>query len=213
MVTRNLWSGVAVAVQSALAAAVAVTAISKANPAVASCATPPTEGGYVLMNAAGMTEVDQRVFRVGTVVAGTSFELEGEDSTDYTDFTSGSFQTITFGTSLSTAATLSVSGGGRAKIDETTIHDRVKQEEFGVQDAIEYSMDNLWDPSDAGLQALGAASRINGKLAFRFTFLTGAKLLGYASVSATLAAAGSAQDKVTTPVVLSMKNNLTSYSS
>lgn len=99
----SLWSKVAVAIQSALGSALTISAITKANPGVAtSAAHGLSNGDVVLISAQGMHQVDQRVFRVANVAANT-FELEGEDTTNYDTFTSGDAKLITFGTTLATA--------------------------------------------------------------------------------------------------------------
>lgn len=208
-----VWSGVAVAIQSALAASVAITAVSKASAGVASTSTTPTLGDFVLITAAGMKEIDQRVFRVGTVVASTSFVLEGEDTTDYNTFTSGTYEVITFGTSLATVQDLSASGGDWNYADQTTIHDTTKQEVPTIANSVEYQMNNLYDVSDTGLIALASASRSKSALAVKFTFAGGEIVVGYGQIGATFAPTGSAQNNVTTPVSIKMKGVPTGYAS
>ena len=96
------WSNVGVDVQTALASALTITAISKASTGVVSyTGTDPTNGDYVLIAANGMTQVNDRIFRVANVNgAANTFELEGETTTDYGTFTSGSFKVIIFGASF-----------------------------------------------------------------------------------------------------------------
>jgi len=212
MASRVVWSGVSVAVQSALGTAVPVSAVTNAKPGVASAGTTPTQGDIVLMNATGMTQIDQRAFRVGTVVAGTSFQLEGEDCTQYGTFSTGSYQKFTFGNSLGGVASLSVSGGDVNWIDVTSISDTVKREQAGLANALTYSLEALWDPSDAGLKALRAAFNVKGALGFGFTFPSGQKVYGYADVGASMAPTGNAQDKVTTPIELKMRGWPSAYS-
>jgi len=212
MAARKVWSGVSVAVQSVLGTASAITAITKANPGVASATSTPTIGDIVLINAAGMNQVDQRAFRVGTVDAGTSFQLEGEDTTLYSTFTSGSYQKFTFGNSLNGVVNLAASGGDINWIDTTTISDTVKREQAGVANALTYAMEALWDPTDTGLKALRAAFDVKGNLGFGFTFADGSKMYGYGAVGASLAPTGAAQDKVITPVEIKMQGWPTYYS-
>ena len=76
----QVWSNVQVAMQSALATAVTITGITKASPGVVShSGTDPSDGDYVLLLVDGMTELNERVFRVANQAAG-SFELEGEEN-------------------------------------------------------------------------------------------------------------------------------------
>ena len=58
MAKAKLWSGVQVAVQSALATAQTITGVSKANPGVVTfTGTAPTAGAYVAITANGMTQI------------------------------------------------------------------------------------------------------------------------------------------------------------
>src|SRR3977135_1086852 len=98
------WSKVAVAIQSALGAAKTISAISKANPATVTAAAHGfVQGDFVLLTVDGMIQVNSRVFRVEANASPpdvNSFSLEGEDSTLFDTFTSGTAQLITFGTNM-----------------------------------------------------------------------------------------------------------------
>jgi len=209
--TARVWSGVAVAVQSALAAAVTITAITKASPAVVSHAgSDPSNGDFVVLKTSGMNEVNERVFRVASASSG-SFALEGEDSTLYETFSSGTFEVITFGTSLGTVRSVSASGGEYNFVDTTTIHDKISTQQPGLASAIAYALENRWQPEDAGLAALKAASAVKAQRAVRMTFSDGSMTLFYGYVGATGAAGGSAQDLVTTPATLTASGLPTNY--
>jgi hypothetical protein len=207
------WSNVAVAMESALAADVTITAISKANPGVVSTATPPTDGSFIVVTAQGMWQVDGRVFLTANAVAGTSFELEGENTTDYDTFSSGTFAVITFGTTISTAAGLTASGGDFDFLDVTTIHDNIKKQIPGLPNPATYTIENLWDVSDAGLKAMKAASDNQALRAMRFTFANGQILLFTGYVGASLLPTGNAQEVVKTPSVITMFGRPTVYAS
>jgi hypothetical protein len=206
------WSKVSVAVQSALAAAKTITAISKANPGVVSSTTHGySNGDYVLITAQGMSQVDARVFRVANVAADT-FELEGEDTTSYDTFTSGTAEKITFGTTLSTLVSLTASGGDFDFIDVTTIHDQVKKQVPGTANPATYTFESIWDPSDAGLTALKSASDAQAQRAVLFTFAGGQKLTFTGYIGATMLPTGNAQDLVKTNVVITAFGRPTVYS-
>jgi len=213
MATVSLWSDVAVAMQSALATAVTITGITKASPGVVShSGTDPSDGDYVVITATGMAEVDGRVFRVANQAAG-SFELEGADTTDFGTFSSGSFQVATLGTSLSTVTDLSSSGGDFNFIDTTTIHGNVATQIPGVASASTFTFTNIWDVSDTALVAMKAASDAKTERAFKFTFANGQIMVFNGYVGASLLPGGSAQDKVTTSVAITMYGSPTYYSS
>lgn len=211
--TVQVWSDVAVAVQSALASAETITGISKADPGVVSTGTTPSNGDFVLLTVTGMTEVNARVFRVANVSLNVSFELEGEDTTNYDTFVSGSYQVITFGTTLGTVRGVSASGGEYNMIDTTTIHDKISTQTPGVASALVYGLENRWEPGDTGLDALRAASDVKAQRAIKMTFATGAITTFYGYVGATFAPTGNAQDLVTTPVTLTASGLPTNYAS
>lgn len=209
------WTNVAVAIESAAATALTITGITKASPGVVTyTGTDPSNGDYVKLSVQGMNQVDGRVFRVANVNgAGNTFELEGENTTSYNTFSSGTCQVLTFGTSLATATSLSASGGDFSFIDTTTIHDSVAKQVPGLASAATYTFESLWDVSDAGLIALKAASTAQAQKGIRFTFANGQKVVFNGYVGCTLLPTGSAQDKVTTPIVITMFGTATVYAS
>ncbi|MBL8469641.1 phage tail tube protein [Methyloversatilis discipulorum] len=207
------WSGVAVAVQSALATALVVTAISKASTGVVSyTGTDPSNGAFVLIKAEGMHQVDNRVFRIANVNgAGDTFELEGENTTGYDTFLSGTAEVITFGINAATFTGVTASGGDFEFIDITTIHDNVRKQIPNVASPATYAFESLWDPADPGLAALKEASDNQSQRAFRLAFQNGYKLVGTGYIGATLLPTGNAQDKVVTSVVITLFGRPTLY--
>lgn len=211
MADVTTWTGVTVAIQSALGSAVAISAITKANPGeVTHASGAQTDGGYVLLDVEGMTQVDGRVFRVDNPTSNT-LELEGEDTSGYSTFSSGSLQAITFGTNMTTATGLSASGGEPNFIDVTTIHDTIQKQVPGNSSAAVYSFESLWDPGDTGLLALKAAADASSPRAIRFTFSNGKIVVFNGYVACTLLPTGNAGDKVTTNVTITMFGRPTVY--
>lgn len=214
MATVRKWSGVAVAMQSALAAADTITGITKANPGVVTAtAHGISNGTYVVLAVQGMHQLNGRVARVANAATDT-FELEGIDTTNFDTFSSGSCQAITFGTTISTAANISASGGDFDFIDTTTIHDNTKTQIPGTANPLAYTMDHNWDAADAGQAAMKTASDAQAQRAFKFTFGTGGPIMvfsGYVGFAG--APTGNAQDKVTSPAVITAFGAPTYYSS
>lgn len=213
MATAKKWSNVAVAIQSALATAITITGISKASEGVVTATNTLTNGDYVVLTVNGMRQVDDRVFRVKTV-SGTSFTLEGEDTTLFDTFTSGTAQKVTFGTSITTATNINPSGGEFDMIDMTTIHQAQRSQMPGLPSALQYGMDHIWDIADAGLKAMKSASDAQAKRAFMFTFGTGGQIMvfnGY--VGASLAPLGSSQQLVTCKATITCNGTPTYYAS
>lgn len=213
MATVRKWSNVAVAMQSALASAITITAISKANPGVATATNTLVNGDYVYLSIQGMFQLDGKVVRV-SAASGTGFTLEGVDTTAFDTFSSGTAQKVTYGTSITTATTMSASGGDFDFIDTTTIHSAVKTQIPGTANPITYSFDNLWDSADAGQIAMKSASDTQAIRAVKLTFGTGGPIVVFAGyVGFTGAPGGQAQDKVVSPAVITAFGSLTNYAS
>jgi len=219
MATVRKWSGVAVAMQSALGANKTISAIAVGATATVTATHDFSAGDYVVFNVLGMSQLNGKVYRVLSVSTTVSFVIEGTgsaslDTTGYSAFTSGTCNKITFGTSITTATSMSASGGDFDFIDTTTIHDLVKSQTPGTANPLSYSFDNLWDASDAGQIAMKAASDLQAQRAFKFTFGTGGPIMvfnGY--IGFTGAPTGSAQDKVVSPAVVTAFGTPTYYAS
>lgn len=210
MATAKVWKNVDVKMQSAIAAAKTITGISKASEAVVSCtAHGYSNGDIVFLLVEGMFQVDARVFRVSGVTT-DSFKLESEDSTEFDDFISGTVAKVTLGTTITTATTISSSGGDFAMIDKTTIHQNTRSEMPGLPNAINYTMEHIWDPSDAGLKAMKVASDLQQRRVFKFT-IGDAIVLFAGYVGCTLLPGGQAQDLVKTTSVFTLDGTPSYY--
>lgn len=213
MATVRKWSNVAVAMQSAIAADVTITNITKASEGVVTATNTYTAGDYVYLKIQGMFQLNERVARIKTV-SGTGFTLEGIDTTNFDTFSSGTCNKLTFGTSITTATSLSSSGGDFDFIDTTTIHGNAKTQIPGLPNPSTYTFENIWDVSDAGLLAMKNAADAQGIRAFKFTFGAGGQIMVFAGyVGASLLPGGLAQGKVTTSTVITMNGAPTYYAS
>jgi hypothetical protein len=207
----TFWSNVQINVQTALGAAKTITAITKANPGVVSSTSHGLSNGtYVLLSVVGMFELDQVVARVANQTAST-FELEGIDTTTYNTFVSGSAYAITFGSSMSTAQGVNVSGGEPEFVDITTVHDNVRKRAPTVVSPMTMSIESFYDPSNAALAQLATATRTKTTRAILLTFANSTKMVGSAFVAAAGVPTGTAQDIVKTPVSLEFQGLPTVY--
>lgn len=214
MAQARKWSNVAVAMQSAIAASKTITSITQANPGVAtSVAHGLTNGNIVYLVINGMSQLNGRVARIAGVTTDT-FQLEGIDTTNFDTFSTGTCAVVTLGTSITTATSISASGGDFDFIDTTTIHDNVRTQIPGIAASATYSMENIWDVSDAGLLAMKSAYDSQAIRAFVFTFGVGGQKMYFAGyVGATLLPGGQAQGLVTTPATITMFGSPTFYAS
>jgi len=214
MATPIVWKNVAISMQSVIAAAETITAISKASAGVvSSTAHGLNDGDIVYIEAQGMYQVNEKVARVIGKTTDT-FNLEGVDTTGFDTFSSGTFQKVTLAHSITSATTISASGGEFDFIDTTTIHDNAKRQVPGLPAAVSYQMDHIWDSTDAGQAALKAASDVQGKRAFKFQFGPGGKVLYFAGyVGFSGLPGGQAQGLVNTRAVITMNGTPTYYAS
>lgn len=207
----KFWSNANIDIQTALAAAKTITAITKANPGVVSSTSHGfSNGDYVVLKVTGMFELDQRVFRVANQST-NSFELEGEDTTTYNTFSTGTAEKITFGTSMSTAQGVTTSGGEAEFVDVTTIHDNVRKRAPTVVSSMSMLIDSFYDTSNTALQQLALATRTKTQRAIQIRFSDGSRMVGFAYASAPLVPTGNAQDIVKTPVSLEFQGIPTPY--
>lgn len=213
MSTARKWSNVAVAMQSAFGADITITAISKAAEGVVTATNTLANGDFVALDVQGMFQLNDRVARVKSV-SGANFTLEGVDTTLFDTFSSGVANKITFGTSITTATSISSSSGDFDFIDTTTIHVNAKSQMPGLPNPASFSFDNIWDVADAGLLAIKLASDGQAKRAFKFTFGTGGQIMAFNGyVGGNLLPAGQAQGLVTTQTVITMNGSPTYYAS
>lgn len=219
MATVRKWSNVAIAMQSALGADKTITAIAVGATATVTATHDFSAGDYVVFDVLGMHQLNGRCFRVLSVSTTVSFVIEGTgaaslDTSAFDAFTSGTCNKVTFGNSITTATSMSASGGDFDFIDTSTIHANVKTQIPGSANALSYSFDNLWDSADAGQIAMKAASDAQAQRAFKFTFGTGGPIMvfnGY--VGFTGAPTGSAQDKIVSPAVITAFGQPAHYAS
>jgi hypothetical protein len=200
--------------ESAESASQTITGITKANPAVVTyTGADPTNGDIVILAAQGMYQLDKRAVRIANVSGGgNTFEIEGCDSTGYDTFTSGAFTIATMGTSFSTIAEFSVSGGETEMIDTTTIHDSQKQSIPGALSATEISGSVNWDPTDSGQVAMKTASDAKAQKVFKVTFANGYKWIFRGYVGYSGSPTGQAQGKATSPFKIGCQGRPMFYS-
>lgn len=220
MATITKWSNVAIAMQSALGADLTISAITQANPGVVTSAGHGlVNGEYVVFEITnGMRQIHDKVYRVANKTVDT-FQIEdvsggtGVDTTNFDAFVAGVCNKITYGTSITTATTMNVSGGDFEMLDATTIHQAQRTVVPGLPSETKFEFDNIWDPTDAGQVAMKSASEAQAKRAFKLTFGTGGRICvfnGYVGFAG--APQGNAQEIVKTSAVITSQGTITNYS-
>ena len=158
-----------VEVQQTSGEAVAITAITKAAVAVVtSAAHGLANGDIVIIASEGMTDIDGQISKIAAVTA-DSFELVDIDSTEFGDFSAGTFTKVTAWITLGEARSLTAGSTTPAKIDATTLLDSEKQYLFGQSEAPEISVQGLSNPLGAAAKIVEKNARGNLALGFRVT--------------------------------------------
>jgi len=208
-------SGLAMSMQSAVAAAKTITAVTNAAPGVFSCtANGYTNGDLLLLEIEGMTELNKRVVEVVSVATDT-FQVAGPDgttgmdTTNFGTFSSGTAKKLTMGTSIVGCQGFNSSGGEIKFEDSTTVQDTVDKQIVTGATALSYSLEMQWDPASTGQQAMQSAFEVRASKAFKITWPSGAYVAFYGSVGYSGAPGGSKQGITTTNAAIAAEGNLT----
>ena len=208
-------SGLRMALQSVIAAAVALTA---ATNAVAGTFTATAHGyvngDIVLLEVLGMTEVNNRLFQVMGITVNT-FTLEGVDgvtainTTSFGVFTSGTAKKITLGTSITGVSSFSPSGGDIKFLDTTTVQDTEDKQITAGSTALSYNLTFQWDPADVAQAAMLDTSRLGAARAFRILWPDNTYAMFYGTVGYNGAPGGENQGITTTNAAVALSGNAT----
>lgn len=157
-----------------------VTAISKANPGVAtSSAHALAEGaiGY-WSGIVGMTELEKMAGSVDGTLTNT-WNVEGVDTTNFGTFVSGNFNPAGTFSTLSPATSYQMGGGDADEIDMTTLLDTNRQIDYGMLGAETVSFDQLSDMQHVAVKFIEAAARAGTEVLFRVTHSNGERRVFY----------------------------------
>lgn len=169
--------GVRVEIGLTMASAIEVTAISKANPAVATSAAHTLVAGRVgyFTGVEGMAQLEGQAARVAAPDANT-FQLPGIDSTNYPDYTDGSFVPVLTWATVAKATSYAIGGGEAESLNATVLLDDQAQTENGLLAAQTVTFNLLAeDAPAAAMQAIEQAALNDQALVFRITLKTGAQ--------------------------------------
>lgn len=204
-------AGLKLSMQSAIAAAVAISAATNATPGVfTSAAHGLLDGDVIYIEASGMIEIHGRMFVVVNKATDT-FQLKntatgavGIDTTNFGVFSSGTFQKVTMGTTVQGCQDFTANGGAIKYADATTVGDLIdKQVVVGVS-AMAYDLTIQWDPSDSGQIAMQAAFTTRSPRGFRITWPNGRYVMFYGSVGFSGMPGGGKQGITTSPAAIAM---------
>jgi hypothetical protein len=203
-------SGLKLYMESARAAAKAISAITQADPGVITSATHGyTTGDVLLLEVEGMSELNGRLFPI-TVIDADSYKLLDMDGTTWIDtsgfdaFTSGNAYKVTLGTTIDGVQEYSPSGGDPKFLETTTVNDKGGKQVVNGSNPISFGLTMQWDPGKAAQQAMIRASESGDQKGFKVQWPNGRFMLFYGSVGYAGVPGGSSQGVTTSPAAIAM---------
>ncbi len=204
-------SGLAMLMQSAIAAAKTITAATNADPGVfTSVAHGYSDGDIILLEVEGMPELNQRLFQVYAKATDT-FQLEdvdgasGIDTTNLGTFISGTAKKLTMGTSILGVQDYNPADGDPRMLDTTTVHDLNDRQIVNCASAMSYGLAMQWDPANAAQQAMLAAYKAATPKGFKITWPNGRTCMFYGTVGFTGMPGGGKQGVTTTNCAVALE--------
>ena len=180
----------ALRIQTATGTPLVITGITNASPAVVAftAGTDPVAGDIVEINGVvGMTEVNGRAFVVGTVVASTSFQLRGVDSTAYTTYVSDGTSTPITLSKVGNIKDFDIQQDEATEIDVTNLDSLRKEYLIGLAGSWTATSNYDIDTSDTGQAEFEAAQNDGENRVFTVTLLSGSVFAGLGYVKSTSA--------------------------
>lgn len=204
------------AVATAKAAVLPVTAVTNANPAVATTsATPPVIGSLGVLTS-GWNDINGRAFRTGTV-AGQTFQLEDVDTTNTTSHPAGegvgTFQVFSNFVTLSQIREVASDGGDQNwftfdYVDDKSGRERRKPTTKAAQG---FTLTLDWDPNLAWYDTLIDLDAKREQVMLRVTLPNGDILLYYGYLSFNKEPSMTSNENMTVTASFSLDADTTRY--
>ena len=169
MAAPYIVTNVVLEVEASRDTAITVTAVTNANPGVATAPTHGlTDGDYViLVVSSGMTQLNGQVCRVAGSDTNT-FQLEGVDTTNYGTWDSGTCEEILTWSTYCNATAINLGGGGATEVDTSNFCSLQQEVGYGLAPPLSGTIEAQHAPFNAA-QAKFKAARQSDNLAVRFT--------------------------------------------
>lgn len=146
-----------VQLENTRSAALAVTAVTLANPGVATSTAHGLSNGDVVVFSvsAGMVELNEQAVRIANVATDT-FELEGLDTTNFTAWTAGDAFNITAWHTLCNSTGVDLPNNPPNRVPTTTLCDTKETTSIGLAGEVSGTIPIQDAPGNAGMDALSA---------------------------------------------------------
>lgn len=160
-----------VSVQATLSAGETITNISAQSEGVVTCTNTYSAGDIVVLSGLNaMPQLEGLACRIKTV-SGSGFTLEGVDTSAMgAVVTSGTSKKVATWNTFDTLTQVSLPNAEPNRLDATTMHDSVRQEQFGLAGNVTGSMSGHFKPTDTAVTNVRNASITGTPRAFKMTF-------------------------------------------
>jgi len=212
----NLPDGSKLYIATGYGSAITTTALTNADPAVASATGHGLTDTTEIVVESGWEDINENVYRVDDAAANT-FELEGLDTSDTDQYTAGagvgSVMAITAWTEITQVINIVMQGGEPqfADVDLLARKNAIRIPTRFAPSSMEVTLAD--DPTLAGYIAAVAASRSRAKRAFKLSLPGGAKSYGYGYIAVNEMPTLTKGQVDTIRASISLLNRLTRYAS
>jgi len=169
-----------------LATAKTVSAVTNANPAVATSTSHGFTDGDPLLFSSGWQDAANTVFEVDQLTVDT-FSFLGLNATDTNIYASGSgvgsVQKVSTWVEIPQILTASTSGGGIKYGTISPLGSRQDTKQPIGFEAIGVDLKLGYDPANATIQAMQALTRVSGKVALKLVLPGGGRVYGYGNIA------------------------------
>lgn len=185
-----------------------ITAITNANPPVATCTGHGYDDGDLIIVKSGWNGLNDRVFRVANSDTNT-FELEGADTTNTTNFPAGSgvgsAQEIVQQQQIDQVLEFSMTGGEQQYVTYAFLEEDFERNLPSVFSAQSIEVRVADDPTNAGFIALTALERQKLNRPLQLVLPNGSMLLYYGTVSFSSTPSVTKGEVMSCPMTLSLQ--------
>jgi len=210
----KLPNGAILEIAATLSAAKSVTALSNANPAVATAAAHGLAAGDIIVVNSGWTRLNDKVVRISDADSGT-FDLEGIDTTKTTVYTPGaglgSVREVSTWAQISQITDVATSGGDQQFTTFGFLEEDEDRQLPTTKSPISMTVTVADDPALAYVPVCEAADEDKEARPLRLTLPNGSVIYYNAYVSITSTPALSRNNIMTRAITLSLASRPTRY--
>lgn len=213
MAAPHIVANVLFEVENALGTPIAVTAVTNANPGVATATSHGlTDGEIVKWSVtSGMKQLDGQVSRVANASA-NDFDLESVDTTSYATWSAGTATEITSWHSVCNATSLDLGTGTPNEVPTSNFCSVQEEVGFALAAAISGTAELQHDPQNSGQAKFKGAAQ-SDILGCRYTRNDSSFALFGATTSFSGGSTATLNSVETTTVPLSVKGTIADYAS